>query len=198
MKWLLVLPAALLLLVVGDVAANCGLQQVFPDLNYLPNPSNLQFPCESTKNIYLSTKRFIPRNVIITRAQIHQNVLYACLPRLKSGVPFSVGKITLKKGECVPPIEPYPCWSIQEEGNCAAIQTCVDLVHDAREILWVLDTGDTNTLEQPIHRCDAKIWGIDTKTNQVVRIISISDLITANSRLQHMVVTYDETGRCYM
>lgn len=187
-----------LFLISHQVLGDCELQKVFPDLNFLPNPSNLKFPCESTKNIYLSTKRYIPKHVILTRAQIHQNNLYACLPRLKTGVPFSLGRIPLKKGECTPTIEPYPCWSIQEEGNCQAIQTCVDLVHDAKEILWVLDTGDTNTLEQPIHRCDAKIWGICTKTNKVVKVINISDLITEDSRLQHLIVTYDENGRCYM
>lgn len=128
---------SLALLGFKSVTANCGLQQVFPELNYIPKPDNLQFPCESTKNIYLQTKRYDPKSILITRAQIDQNVVYACIPRLKRGVPFSLAKITLKKGECVPPIEPYPCWSIQEEGNCQAIQTCVDLVHDPKVRLRV-------------------------------------------------------------
>lgn len=62
----------------------------------------------------------------------------------------------------------------------------------------MLDTGDVNTLEQPIHRCEAKIIGIDTKLNKVVKIINISDLITDKSRLQHLQVEYDEAGKCFM
>lgn len=178
--------------------ASCGDQQVFPELNFHPSPTNLQFPCESTKRIYLSTKRYIPKNFILTRAQIHQNVVYACAPRLKNGVPFTLAKITLKKGQCVPPVEPYPCWSIQEEGNCQAIQSCTDLVHDPQNILWVLDSGDTNTLEQPIHRCDAKVVGICTKQSKVVSSICLADLVNHKSRLQHLVVEYDEVGNAFM
>lgn len=114
------------------VEASCGDQQVFPELNFHPNPNYLSFPCDSTRRIYLSTKRYIPKNFLLTRAQIHQNVVYACAPRLKQGVPFSLAKMTLKKGQCVPQIEPYPCWSIQEEGNCQAVQSCIDLVHDPK------------------------------------------------------------------
>lgn len=178
--------------------ADCGTQKVFPKLNFHPSPTNLQFPCESTKRIYLSTKRYIPKNFILTRAQIHQNVVYACAPRLKNGVPFTLAKITLKKGECVPPVEPYPCWSIQEEGNCQALQSCTDLVHDEQSILWVLDPGDTNTLDQTIHRCDAKVVGICTKQHKVVSSICLADLVNHKSRLQHLVVEYDEVGNCFM
>lgn len=178
--------------------ASCGDQQVFPELNFHPSPTNLQFPCDSTKRIYISTKRYIPKNFILTRAQIHQNVVYACAPRLKHGVPFTLAKITLKKGQCVPLVEPYPCWSIQEEGNCQAIQSCTDLVHDPKNILWILDNGDTNTLEQPIHRCDAKVVGICTKQNKVVSSICLADMVNQKSRLQHVVAEYDEMANAFL
>lgn len=178
--------------------ASCTSQKVFPELNFFPSPTNLQFPCDSTKRIYLSTKRYIPKNFILTRAQIHQNVVYACAPRLKNGIPFTLAKLTLKKGQCVPPVEPYPCWSMQEEGNCQALQSCTDLVHDPKGILWVLDSGDTNTLEQPIHRCDAKIVGVCTKTHKVVSSICLADLVNHKSRLQHLEVEYDEMGNVFL
>jgi len=52
------------------------------------------------------------------------------LPRYKQGVPFTLGKVNLKKGECLTKIAPYPCWAIQEEGNCQALQSVVDIAVD--------------------------------------------------------------------
>jgi len=52
------------------------------------------------------------------------------LPRYKQGVPFTLGKVNLKKGECLAKIAPYPCWAIQEEGNCQALQSVVDVAVD--------------------------------------------------------------------
>lgn len=65
-------------------------------------------------------------------------------------------------------------------------------------LLWVLDSGVVNTLEQPILRCPPKIVAICTKSNHVVRRIDLSDVITADSRLQYILVDYDAYGHSYM
>lgn len=92
--------------------------------------SSLLWPCESTKHIYIQSGRYVPRNVIITRAQLQRDMMYVALPRYKHGVPFTLGKIQLTKGQCLTKIAPYPCWAIQEEGNCQALQSVVDIKLD--------------------------------------------------------------------
>lgn len=100
------------------------------NLTFQLGGNNLLWPCASTKSIYIQSGRYIPRNIIVTRAQLLRDTAYVALPRNKQGVPFTLGKVNLKKGECITKIAPYPCWSIQEEGNCQALQSVVDVVVD--------------------------------------------------------------------
>lgn len=172
--------------------------QILQDLTFQLSGSSLEWPCQSTKNIYVQSGRYTPKNVIMTRAQINRDEAYVTLPRLKTGIPFTLGKISMKRGQCITKVTPYPCWSLQEEGNCQALQSAVDIFLDPNDILWVLDVGIVNTLEQPVRRCPPKVVGINVKTGRVVQSIDLSSLVVHNSRLQHLVVEYDETGHCFM
>jgi hypothetical protein len=184
---------------VSCLEGTCDLSlQILKDLTFQLSGSSLKWPCQSTKNIYVQSGRYIPRNVIMTRAQIHRDEAFVTLPRLKPGVPFTLGKISMRRGQCMTSVTPWPCWSLQEEGNCQSLQSAVDIFLDPNEILWVLDVGIVNTLEQPIRRCPPKVVGINVRSGRVVQNIDLSSLITSNSRLQHLVVEYDETGHCFM
>lgn len=119
---------ALVYLVAG-ISSQCD-KSILPELTFRLGGTNLDWPCYSTKNIYASTGRYIPKHVIATRAQIYRDEAFVALPRYRSGVPFSLGVISLKKGQCSTPIRPYPSWELQEEGNCNAFQNVVDVFLD--------------------------------------------------------------------
>lgn len=112
-----------------NILSHCD-KSLLPELTYRLSGNNLEWPCQSTKNIYTTTGRYIPKHVITTRAQIYHDEFIVALPRYKSGVPFTLGRINSKKGSCYSTIEPYPCWSLQEEGNCQAFQSVVDVFID--------------------------------------------------------------------
>lgn len=189
----------LLATLVSQLDGACDLsRQILQDLTFQLSGSHLEWPCASTKNIYVQSGRYIPKNIIMTRAQIHRDEAFVTLPRLKSGTPFTLGKISMKRGQCFTSVTPYPCWSLQEEGNCQALQSAVDIFLDPYDILWVLDVGLVNTLEQPVRRCPPKIVGINVKTGRVVQTLDLNNLIVQSSRLQHLVVDYDESGHCFM
>ncbi|KDR24273.1 hypothetical protein L798_06733, partial [Zootermopsis nevadensis] len=172
-------------------------KQLLPDLTFTLDGANLDWPCSSTKSIYTSSGRYISKHVITTRVQIYKDEAIVLTPRYKTGVPFTLGKMPLRSKNCHPVITPFPCWSLQEEGNCQALQSAVDIFLDAQDILWVLDVGIVNTLEQPIRRCPPKIVAISAKTGKVVKVIDLSELVCSASRLQYLVVDYDQDGRCY-
>lgn len=186
-------------LLVSSLDGACDVsQQILQDLTFQLGGSALEWPCASTKNIYVQSGRYIPKNVIMTRAQIYRDEAFVTLPRLKTGVPFTLGKISMKRGQCSTSVVPFPCWSLQEEGNCQALQSATDIFLDANDILWVLDVGLVNTLEQPVRRCPPKIVGISVKSGKVVKSIDLSSLLVSSSRLQHLVVEYDDNGHCFM
>jgi hypothetical protein len=169
-----------------------------PDLTFTLNGANLDWPCSSTKSIYTSSGRYISKHIITTRVQIYKDEAIVVTPRYKAGVPFTLGKMSLKSKNCNPTITPFPCWNLQEEGNCQALQSAVDIFLDAQDILWVLDVGIVNTLEQPIRRCPPKIVALSVKTGKVLKVIDLSGLVCSASRLQYLVVDYDQDGRCYV
>jgi hypothetical protein len=192
--WFVAAAAATLL---SSVSGSCN-KQLLPDLTFTLNGANLDWPCSSTKSIYTSSGRYIPSNVITTRLQIHKDEAIVVIPRYKAGVPFTLGKMSLRTKNCHPAISPFPSWSLQEEGNCQALQSAVDIFLDAQDIFWVLDVGIVNTLDQPIRRCPPKIVAISAKTGKVLKTIDLSELVCSASRLQYLVVDYDEEGRCYV
>lgn len=111
--------------------ASCD-KSILPELTYRVTGNNINWPCKATQNIYTTTGRFMPRNIIGTRAQIYKDQALVAFPRYKSGVPITLGKVTLNKGSCSAIVSPFPCWTIQEEGNCQALQSVVDLFVDTK------------------------------------------------------------------
>lgn len=168
------------------------------DLRHFISGHDIKFPCQSTKNIYVSSGRYEPANIIATRLQVGREHAYFAIPRLKAGVPFTLARISLRKTGCTTPMEPYPCWGIQEEANCESLQSIIDLVLDSQDVLWVLDSGIVNTLQMPIRRCRPKVLAIDTRSNRVIRRIDLHDVVSADSRLQHILVDYDDNGFSYV
>ncbi|KAL1498204.1 hypothetical protein ABEB36_009040 [Hypothenemus hampei] len=156
--------------------------------------SDLQFPCCSTKNIYTSTGRYISKNVIGTRMQFFHDTAFLLLPRYRPGVPFSLAKFNLTSSNGKVLLEPFPSWTLQEEGNCESIQNAIDLFMDPFERLWILDLGIVNTLEQPIRRCSAKIWGFNASSGEILSVINLENLLGDNSRLQYILVDYSSEG----
>ncbi|XP_068084366.1 protein yellow [Anabrus simplex] len=156
------------------------------------------WPCPITKSLFQSSGRYIAKNVIATRAQMHDDVAFLALPRFKSGIPATLAKVSLKAPTCQAVLEPYPCWSLQEEGNCNALQSVVDIFLDSNEVLWVLDVGITKFLEEPIRRCPPKVVGIDIKTGKIAKVIDLSPLVCPASRLQYLVVDYSPDGNCFL
>lgn len=114
---------------VSGISSTCD-KSILPELTFRLGGTNLDWPCFSTKNIYASTGRYVPKHVIATRAQIYRDEAFVALPRYRSGVPFSLGVVSLKKGQCSTAIRPYPSWELQEEGNCNALQNVVDVFLD--------------------------------------------------------------------
>lgn len=67
-----------------------------------------------------------------------------------------------------------------------------------QNILWVLDVGIVNTLEQPVCRCSPKVMAIDVKSQKVVKVLDLSNLVLAESKLQYLTVDYDGAGGIFV
>lgn len=147
-------------------ASSCH-EHLLPELTYSLSGRNLDWPSQRIRKDFEVSGRYVARNIVPTRVQIFGDRAILALPRYKTGVPFSLGVVSLGEADCTPNIRPFPCWDIQEEGNPAALQNVVDLALDLQNILWVLDVGVVNTLGQPVRRAEPKVVGIDVVTGKV-------------------------------
>ncbi|EFN80992.1 protein yellow [Harpegnathos saltator] len=182
--------AVVVALVAGDVT-KC-------DKNIVWTGGSFEWPCSATKSMFKSNGRYISKNVLATRTAIYKDDAILTLPRFKAGVPVTLARVSLKDKNCQASLFAYPCWSLQEEGTCSALQNAVDLYLDPQDILWVLDTGIVNSLEEPLRKCPPKVVALDMKTGKVVKRIDLSGLTSASSRLQYVVADYNEDGRVFI
>ncbi|KAJ8959616.1 hypothetical protein NQ318_021802 [Aromia moschata] len=156
------------------------------------------WPNSATKSIYRSSGRYVPKNIIATRAQIFKDEVYLALPRYKPGVPVTLAKVNMKQKGCEAVLQPFPCWATQEEGDANAFQNVVDIYLDENYLLWVLDIGVVNTLCEPIRRSPPKVVAINVLNGRKVKTLDLSGLVCQASRLQYLVVEYAPDGRPYV
>lgn len=160
---------------------------------------NFVWPCSTTKALLKNSGKFVPKNNIATRAQIHRDNIFFALPRYKEGIPATLVKTKLRKGACSITFEPFPCWSLQEEGKCSSLQSVVDLVIDGSDILWVLDTGVVHTLEdEPLQTCPPKVVAFNARNGKLIKTITFDGLLSKSSRLQYLAVDYGRDGRAFV
>ncbi|XP_066592039.1 dopaminechrome tautomerase [Prorops nasuta] len=159
---------------------------------------SFEWPCSATRSMFKNSGRYVPKNIIATRAAIYRDDAILALPRYKPGVPATLARVSLRDKNCQATLAPFPCWSLQEEGTCSALQNVVDLFLDPQDILWILDTGVVNTLQEPIRKCPPKVVAFNIKTGKLVKTIDLSGLTCASSRLQYVVSDYSVDGRVFI
>lgn len=163
--------------------------------------ASYNWPCPTTKALFKKSGKYDARNSIATRAQLsaEQN-LFIAVPRFKNSTPVTLAKTSLlnKVGACDATFTPFPCWSLQEEGNCQSLQSVVDIHLDCHSILWALDIGVINTLNDPTRTCPPKVVAFNERNGRVVRVINLDGLVTDESRLQYLIVDHSNDGRTFL
>lgn len=168
-----------------------------PDLKW--SGADFVWPCATTKALLKNSGKLITKNNIATRGQIYRDNIFLALPRYKKGIPATLVKTKLKTGACSVSYEPFPCWSLQEEGKCSALQSVVDIVIDGSDIIWVLDTGVVRTLEDdPVITCSPKVLAFNVRNGKLLKTITFDGLVSKSSRLQYLAVDYGVDGRAFV
>ncbi|KAB0793586.1 hypothetical protein PPYR_13206 [Photinus pyralis] len=148
---------------------------------------------KSVRALFKSSGKYISKNIVAQRAQIYGDYCYLALTRLRPGVPATLAQVSLKSTGSDAILTPFPCWLSQEEKNCKALQSVVDLFCDTQGVLWALDSGVVNTLHTnstPIRYCPPKVVAFSLKTGKLLKTVDLSGLVTQTSRLQYVACEY--------
>ncbi|KAK4874679.1 hypothetical protein RN001_014039 [Aquatica leii] len=146
---------------------------------------------KSVQSLFKSTGRYTNKNIIGLKAQCYGDWAYVAMPRLRSGNPVTLAQVSLKPTGTDAILKPFPCWISQEEQNCQALQSVVDVYVDVQGVLWALDVGVCNVLEKtPVRHCPPKVVAYSLKTGKLLKTIDLSGLVSQGSRLQYIACEY--------
>ncbi|KAL1498203.1 hypothetical protein ABEB36_009039 [Hypothenemus hampei] len=159
---------------------------------------NFEISNQEVKNNLIFKGCFVSKNAIATRAQIYKDDIFVALPRYKPGVPATLAKLAFKSQDMETVLIPYPDLGSQEEGTNGCLQNVVDIFVDPHGILWALDVGVVNTMEDPVRMSPPKVIGFQLDTGMKLKTIDLSGLVVQGSRLQYLFVDYGKDGKPFV
>lgn len=145
-------------------------------LTYIVSGARLEWMEPGDRCRATESGEYVARNVIPTRmAMRHDGIIYLAMPKLKGGVPFTLGAIECDPctSTIEPPISPYPCaaahqYHTKPKNNNWTMVNVVDVYVDDSGLLWALDVGKVNLLQDNITIMrPPMIFAFDTDTDKV-------------------------------
>ena len=130
------------------------------------------FGSDEERQAALESKAFIPENNFLNKVESYGGCLYIAVPRLFSGVPFSLVKVVEGRNGS-PILQPFPNRDIHSLGDCKDIQNSLSFTIDVNTgIMWVIDAGHVVFPgdEDPLRTsfCPAKLLAIKVRSRNVV------------------------------
>lgn len=148
---------------------------------------------------------FIDQNILISDVKAFANRLYVTMPRMLNGVPATLGWIISPddNGRTDPLVEPFPSWEYNREGDCRAMQFVQGIAIDGTGLMWVVDSGRSQTLlqDRPTVNCIPKLLILDLKRNgTVIHIYEFPEEVVARGKnyLNKIVVDDAYGGFAYI
>lgn len=107
-------------------------------------------------------------------------MLNICLNIYRSGVPFSLGFASLhNQNRCYTYVKPFPCIERYDtkSNNNGVLVNVIDLVMGEDGLIWALDSGITETLNDHFSKeGEPKVVGIDETTGKVKHSSNLSSV----------------------
>lgn len=118
----------------------------------------------------METGVYVPQNIVMSGINYYKNYFYIAMPRMKSGVPATLGRITALPGfGTAPLIEPFPSWDFNKLDDCNALQNVQNLEIDPSGKMYILDGGHTHSLmAKPAKNCPAQLVVYDLNKNMTI------------------------------
>uniref|UniRef100_A0A1I8MIN4 Bee-milk protein n=1 Tax=Musca domestica TaxID=7370 RepID=A0A1I8MIN4_MUSDO len=150
-------------------------QRQFYTLHKWTRGIELTFPSESERSAAISAGYYdlnriqLPVDIDIEYKENSNHRTFLTIPRLNFGVPYSLATIRNAdhQTELNPKVQAYPSyeWHHSHGTNCSAITSALRTYIDECQRLWVLDSGQINSLQW----CPPQILVFNLTTDQLIQ-----------------------------
>lgn len=188
---LLMLVVAAVMLLNKRPATSIGLP--VDQLTYIVSGAHLKWTGPGDRLRATDSGEYVARNVVPARmAMRHDGTVYLAIPRFRRGVPFTLGAV--EYDPCLsaiePPISPYPCAAAHRSpqpkpGNWTMVNV-VDVYVDDTGVLWALDVGKVNLLDDATIVRPPMVFAFDTDTDEVS--CDVYNVLLPSPRVQYTVL----------
>lgn len=145
---------------------------------------------------------YVPENNLIAGIKEFEDNFYITLPRMKTGVPATLVKIPAGvSADTSPALEPFPSWEMNALGDCNALQNVQNIEIDAKGLIWIIDSGITETLNSAhTIRCPPKLLIYDLKKGATTTAYTFPDSVASHQTnfLYDIVVDDADGGYAYI
>ena len=154
---------------------------------------DFDFGSSTARQAALDSKAFIPEKCFLNKLESYRGCLYIAVPRLYSGVPFSLVKVE-KGRDGSPVLQPFPNRDVHDLGDCNDIQMCLSFTIDTNTgIMWVIDAGHMlgPDADDPFRTsyCPAKLLAIHVNSRKLVlRYVFPEPVVPAQTNLLNDLV----------
>ncbi|CAH0719375.1 unnamed protein product, partial [Brenthis ino] len=133
---------------------------------------DFEFPSESHRKYAIANGDYVPANVLPLGLEIWGSRVWVTIPSWRRGVPATLATVPRYGGVTSPRLTPYPDWSFHrafnKANNCSGLTSVFRMNIDNCGRLWVLDSGQIDSQDNPKQLCPPSIVVFDLKTDTLI------------------------------
>ncbi|CAK1596075.1 unnamed protein product [Parnassius mnemosyne] len=133
---------------------------------------DFEFPSLQHRRQALLTGSYIPSNVLPLGLEVWGSRVWVTLPSWRKGVPATLATVPRGGGVASPLLIPYPDWNyhraFSDDNNCSGLTSVFRVNADQCGRLWVLDSGQINSQDNPKQICPPSVVVFDLQTDSMI------------------------------
>ncbi|CAG5126279.1 unnamed protein product [Candidula unifasciata] len=175
-----------LLLWCFTAAQNFGRAQLVYEWKWI----DFDWPSAEDERNARSNGSFVPERNLFSGIKEYKGTIYISIPRRKwtAGQPVSLARVVTIDG--LAKLRPYPNWTAQQQGDCAALQFVQSMEIDPNTgFMYVIDTGRVGL---SLNLCPAKLVVYDLKIDTQIDLYEFPTHVVSNTSnfLNDIVLDY--------
>ncbi|XP_068632218.1 dopaminechrome tautomerase-like [Battus philenor] len=161
---------------------------------------DFEFPSTQHRRQALHSGTYVPANVLPLGLEVWGSRIWVTLPSWRKGVPATLATVSRDGGFTSPLLKPYPDWSYHraysDENNCSGLTSVFRVNADQCGRLWVLDSGQIDSQDNPKQICPPTIIVFDLLTDSMIARYPIPDKYVLQDSLFSNIIVDSRSENC--